>query len=200
MSDVTNSVPYWTRELAHLRGRSLKLHRRPGVSPDPDITEAALAACDSLLRELDAARVECERLRAKDRADAIDWERVFDVIPCAWLVTDRAGWILDANGAASVLLNLSIRHLRRRQLLVFTENRKVFKDLLLRLSSTAGPEEAILKVRPRDRRPVEMDVIVMPGRSDQPAVWLWLFTPRGQVQAVESRGDIRAIPSIEAPR
>jgi hypothetical protein len=42
--------------------------------------------------------------------------------------------------------------------------------------SRAGRSD--LKMRPRDRRPVEMDVIVMPGQSDQPAVWLWLFTPR----------------------
>ena len=71
---------------------------------DGDLTKAVLAAADSLLRELAGAQLECERLRASSRAQTAEWERLFDAMPCAWVITDRTGSIRDANGMASVLL------------------------------------------------------------------------------------------------
>ena len=112
MTDRTNPVQYWTRELGHLRGRVLRFRGRTAEPDDGDLTEAALAAADSLLRELAGAQLECERLRAASRAQTAEWERLFDAMPCAWVITDRAGSIRDANGMAGVLLNLSVRHLR----------------------------------------------------------------------------------------
>jgi len=159
-----------------------------------------LAACDSLLRELAAAHLECERLRVTSSADAATWEQLFDVVPCAWLSTDSAGLILDANGAASALLNVSIRHLRGRQLWVYTNNRKVFADLLARLNHGNGPEGATLKLRPRDRRPVEVDVTVTPGPPNQPGVWRWFFGSCGQFQAPKSEETVAPSPSMQAPR
>jgi PAS domain-containing protein len=176
----TNSVQFWTRELSHLRGKALKYSGRSAEPAREDVTEALVAASDSLLQELAAARLECERLRARHSADLADWERVFDLIPCASLFTDSAGLILDANPAASALLNVSIRHLRRRRLLLYTDDRRVFSNLLLRLNE--GPEQAVLRLRPRDRGPVDVDVTVMPGPPNQMAAWLWFLTPSRQIQ------------------
>jgi PAS domain-containing protein len=167
-----------------LRGRLFRLRGRAVEPNDGDLTEAALAAADSLLRELAGAQLECERLRGSSRAQTVEWERLFEAMPCAWVITDRGGWIRDANGMASVLLNLTVRHLRGRQLLVHTENRNVFSDLLARLNSGAGSDEAVLKMRPRDRRPVEMNVIVTPAPPKESGNWLWYFAPCGPVQSV----------------
>ncbi len=184
MTDTTNAVHRWARELSHLRVRVSRLRGRAVEPNDGDVTEAALAAADSLLRELAGAQAECERLRASSRVQTVEWERLFDAMPCAWVITDRGGSIRDANGMASALLNLSVRHLRGRQLLVHTENRKVFSDLLARLNSASGSDEAVLKMRPRDRRPVEMNVVVVPAPPNESGDWLWYFTPCGPSQSV----------------
>jgi PAS domain-containing protein len=177
VTDRTNPVQYWARELGRLRGCVVRLRGRV-AEPNDDLTEAALAAADSLLRELAGAQLECERLRASSRAQTAEWERLFGAAPCAWVITDRAGTIRDANGMASVLLNVSVKHLKGRQLLVHTENRKVFSDLLAGLNSGAGPDDAVLKMRPRDRRPIEMNVTVMPAPPNESGDWLWYFAGR----------------------
>ena len=164
--------------------RVSKLRGRTSEPNDGDLTNAALAAADSLLRELAGAQLECERLRASSRAQTAEWERTFVAMPCAWVITDRTGSIRDANGMAGALLNLSVRHLRGRHLLVHTENRKVFSDLLGRLNSGAGSDEAVLKMRPRDRRPVEMNVTVTPAPPNESGDWLWYFVPCGPIPTV----------------
>ena len=196
MTDRTNPVQYWTRELGHLRGRVLRL-RGSIAEPNDDLTEAALAAADSLLRELAGAQLECDRLRASSRAQTAEWERLFDAVPCAWVITDRAGTIRDANGMASVLLNLSVKHLKGRHLLVHTENRKVFSDLLARLNSGAGPDDAVLKMRPRDRRPIEMNVTVMPAPPNESGDWLWYFASYGPIQTVRQSASDLLAPSMD---
>jgi PAS domain-containing protein len=196
VTDRTNPVQYWTRELGHLRGRVLRLCGRV-AEPNDDLTEAALAAADSLLRELAGAQLECDRLRASSRAQTAEWERLFGAVPCAWVITDRVGSIRDANGMASVLLNLSVKHLRGRQLLVHTENRKVFGDLLARLNSGAGPNDAVLKMRPRDRRPIEMNVTVMPAPPNESGDWLWYFASSGPIQTGRQSASDLLAPSMD---
>lgn len=196
MSTRTNPTQYWTRELGNLRGRVLRLRGRIS-EPNDDLLEAALAAADSLLGDLAGTQRECDRLRAASRAQTAEWERLFDAVPCAWVITDRAGSIRDANGMASVLLNLSVKHLRGRQLLVHTENRKVFSDLLARLNSGAGPDDAVLKIRPRDRRPIEMNVTVMPAPPNESGDWLWYFACDGPIQTVRPSAAAVLAPPVD---
>ena len=61
--------------------------------------------------------------------------------------------------------------------MVHTENRKVFSNFLARLNSGAASDEAVLKMRPRDRRPVEMNVTVTPAPPNDSGDWLWYFAP-----------------------
>jgi PAS domain-containing protein len=179
MTDRINPVQSWTRELGQLRARVSGLRGRTGEPNDGEVTEAALAAADSLLRELAGAQLECERLRSASHSQTADWERIFEAMPCPWVITDRAGSIRDANEMAGVLLNVSVRHLRGRQLLVHTENRKAFNDLLNRLNSGAGCDDVVLKMRPRDRRPVDVKLVVTPAPPDACGDWLWYFAPSG---------------------
>ncbi len=97
---------------------------------------------------------------------------------------------------ASVLLNLSVKHLKGRRLLVHTENRKVFSDLLARLNSGAGPDDAVLKMRPRDRRPLEMNVTVMPAPPNESGDWLWYFAAYGPIQTGRQSASDPLAPGI----
>jgi PAS domain S-box-containing protein len=187
ISDTTDPVRRWTRELAHLRMQAIKLRRRSSVSPECEVMDAALAACDGLLRDLAAAQLDRQQLRARIRTEASVWKRLFDTMPSAFLLTDCSGVILDANPGASALLNVSGRHIKGRQLLVYTDNRNEFRELLQRLIVADGPVETSLKLRPRERRPIDVEVIVTPASPNHSAAWLWCLAAREQHPMAESQ-------------
>lgn len=176
MINPRDPIPHWTRQVAHLRTQALK-RGRDIQSPCKQITDDVLEVCDGLLRDLAGARLECERLEAEVRTGTALWERLFETIPVACVLTDGVGSIVDANRAAGVLLNLAARRLRERQLLLFSEDRAVFGVLLHRLAHGAHDEHrARVTFRPRERRPSEMDVLIVPLPAEPPARWLWFLT------------------------
>jgi PAS domain-containing protein len=177
MTSSIDPTRSWTRELAHLRTRALKLGlRRPAVeSPLADITEEALTACASLLRDLAGSQLECERLRAEIRSEAAAWEHLFEVVPVASVLTDPSGLILNANHAAGVLLNVSAKRLKERQLFLFCEDREAFNGLLQQLAHGEGLLQVSLTMRPRERRPMETGVVVSAVSPGHSTAWLWFF-------------------------
>jgi len=178
MSDMIDPVPSWTRQLAHLRTRALKvgLRRAGGESALADVLEDALTTWGTLLREFAGAQLESERLRAELRAQTDAWQHLFAVMPGACVLTDVQGVISEANQAAAELFNVSARHLRDRQLFLFTDDRDAFGELLRRLSEQDAPRRVPLRIRPRERRPLQMDVVVAAVSSGHP-LWLWFFAP-----------------------
>jgi PAS domain-containing protein len=182
---TTDPVSQWARRIATLRAQATK---RARVEPADDLTESTLATCESLLRDLAGAHLECERLRAEIRTSNDAWERLFDVVPMACLLTDGAGAILDANRPAAGLCNMSAKHLRDRKLLVFSEDREAFTALLARLARK-GTNYARLTLRPRERRPAEMDVLVVSASEERGDLWLWFLAP------VERRMASQAVPA-----
>src|SRR5687768_13518407 len=116
MADVVDTTPHWARELTHLRARARKLRWQTADPLVGELTDEALATCDSVLRDLAGAQLECDRLRSRVRMGNADWNRLFDAMPGACLLTDNVGLILNANKAAGVLLNVSPKWLKDRQL------------------------------------------------------------------------------------
>jgi PAS domain-containing protein len=178
VSGFADPVPHWTRQILFLRAEFRQLSRRGGAGKAGDLLESILSACDSLVRDLAGAKLECEHLRAEVRSADVAWSRLFDIIPGACLLTDTAGLILDANHAAGVLLNVSAKHLKNRELLVFTEDRDAFGTLLGRLNHGADCEvRATLAFRPRERRPTPIDVMVTSVSEQRENVWIWFLAP-----------------------
>lgn len=185
MTVTIDPVPRWSREVAQLRAQARKI-RRGSSAKDAEVAEAALETCDSLLRDLAGAQLECERLQAKVQTEMAIWERLFDVMPRASLLTDSAGYIVKGNSAAGALLNVSARHLKDRQLLVFTRDRDAFRVLLQRMGDGREAEvQGSLGIRPRERRPVPMDVRVVP-LSPGAGMWLWFFVPAEEAATQQS--------------
>lgn len=179
MTYTFDPLSHWTRQLAGLRARAVKRSR---VAPCGDLTEDALSMCDSLLRELAGARRESDRLREDIRTSEAAWEHLFELMPGARLLTDPSGFILNANRAAGVLLNLSAKRLKNRELGLFYEDRQAFRALVQRLSSSGGDElRATLTLRARERKPAAMHVAVKPLPS-RDRFWLWFLTPASQGQ------------------
>ena len=156
-----------------------------------------MAACDGLLRDLAGVHVECERLRDQVRAEIATWEHLFDAMPGASLLTDDAGVIRDANRAAAAILNTSAKHLKDRQLLVFSQDRAAFSALLQRLARGGEHVCATMVLRPRERKATAVNVIAVPLSPDHAGGWVWFFSPNTDSQKA-SRADSVAADTISA--
>jgi PAS domain-containing protein len=177
MIESTASTARWSRELAHLRTRALKARSALSETPAPGLTEDTLGMCDALLRDLAGAYLHCERLHARIHTEVAAWERLFDVMPSACVLTDRSGAILNANHAAGSLLNIAPRYLRSRDLVVFTDPRDLFRSVLERMACAPEDVRVTFTIRPRERRPVKADVLAVPLSRNQPDLWLWFLGP-----------------------
>ena len=171
----TGSVIHWTRQVAQLRTQALKA-KRVHQSDGGAVADTALETCDGMLRDLAGAFLECDRLRAEVHSGHAAWEHLFQMMPVACLSTDRVGAIVSANRAAGLLLNTSPKHLKDRQLLVFSENRVAFSAIL---EQRALPQQlrATITLRPRERKRTEADVLIVPLSTDATDLWLWFLTP-----------------------
>jgi PAS domain S-box-containing protein len=174
MIGPTDSASSWARRLATFRTQAGKRTRGAEAS---DVTEEALSMCEALIRELAGAQLTRDQLRADLRVADAAWDHLFHVMPSACVVTDSGGVILNANRAASRLLNVSATHLKGRELLVFSQDRETCRALLDEMERNRRTElRARVMLRPRERKPIatELHVAAAPGREN---AWLWIITP-----------------------
>ena len=139
------------------------------------VLDEAIGTCDSLLQDLDAAEAKCRALHALTTAQEIEWNHLFRVLPAACLLTDASGTVVTANERAAQLLNISTRHLTDRVLTYFMEDRDAFLTFLGKLSGEAGELRLTACVRPRERAPVQLDLLVIPQRPGDTSLWLWFL-------------------------
>lgn len=154
-----------------------------------------------LLRDLDACQLACERLNSRLNAQASEWQSLFDKIPVASVTTDPHGMILNANRSAALLLNLSVKHLTNRLLLHFAEDRDAFTGTLQAVRVERIQLRTSLVLRPRERAPLETQVIVIPEvQAGIGTLWLWFLLPRGPKPTVCPQGAPRPVNDENAAR
>lgn len=173
--DALDPTARWTRQIANLRSRIQR--RRASGGASGELIEAALVACEGLLQDLAGEHLECDRLRNEVRTETAAWEHLFDAMPGGCLLTDDAGFIRNANNAAAAILNTSARHLKDRQLLVFSEDRGPFRALLERLARGSEHVRATIALRPRERKPTVVDVIAIRLTADEAGGVVWFLSP-----------------------
>src|SRR5829696_9163760 len=100
-------------------------HRSRQGTPDPLVDEA-VEALHTALEELrvteEELRIQNEQLEESQtliEAERVRYEELFQLAPDAYLVTDAAGTIAEANHAAAALLNVAGPRLKGRPLAVF---------------------------------------------------------------------------------
>jgi PAS domain S-box-containing protein len=177
-----------TRELTQLRTRAQKLERQ---KPAPEtgliqVVEEALASCASLLQDLAELHIERQLLLTEADTQTAAWERLFDLMPMACVVTDSHGEILNANVAAGHWLNVSAKRLRGRQLLLFIEDREALAALLRQVTSAEGQLRAVWMVRPRERKAIETAVVVAAASPKESGARLWFFTAHHRVRSADA--------------
>lgn len=154
---------------------------------------------EELRGALEELQVAEEELRAQNEEllqahEALEQERrryleLFEFAPDGYLVTDLRGTILEANRAASQLLNLRAELLLGKPLISFVpvEARRLFRNLLMRLRSGEAVQEVELPLRPRGKEPFPAALAAgaMLGPDGQPAGLRWLvrdITSRKQAE------------------
>jgi PAS domain S-box-containing protein len=174
----SDAVRRWTRALGDLRLRLDRKRRRPEPRADgvsEAVTEEAVDLCGMLLRETAAAELEVRRIAAQQRDERQIHKHLFNKLPIACVITDASGYIKSANRAAALLLGVSAPALQGRLLLLFAEDRAGFQDLLQ--ARDGSTHYATLTLRPRELRPLKVQVTLAPDAPRDATGWLWFMQP-----------------------
>ncbi len=190
MTTDTDEVRRWTRTLAALRARSLKLRRPDALATKPldDLLAETLEACSGLLQDLAGAHLLCDQLRREVHAEVLNRQHLIEQMPIACVATDETSVIQNANQPAAELFNISAKHLRGRLLLHFSADRVAFGQLLHNLPLAGGKVDASVAVRPRERGPFTLNALIVPETATDRTSWLWFLKPSQEGAAIMPAG------------
>jgi PAS domain-containing protein len=187
-SSLPDSIRRWTWRLEQLRARARRITRRSGAEPIPSdvILAEALELCNSVLLDLAGAELKMKQYRDTLHGERQEAASLFERTPMASVSTDGSGIIGVANPRAAALLNVSARHLVGKPLLHFSQDRTAFLALVRSLPSGGETSNGTLSIRPRERRTISVDVVIIPRTIADPTEWLWfLTTPPATSRIVE---------------
>ena len=155
------------------------LQRRAANAADhPKLLGRSIQELESVLETLRLAqqqlmenRARLEQTQAELNREREKYQQLFDDLPQPCLVTRSDTLITEANRAASELLNVSQRFLVGKSLSVFVcEDRTRFLLDAARALSEPAPVEMKVKVRPRERAPLLVNLRVT--ADDESLRWL----------------------------
>jgi PAS domain S-box-containing protein len=161
----------FSRELRSARDRIAELQRRSTGDSQPGggLLPEALAELDGAIEELSVTGQELHEQTAELTAtrQALEAEReryqaLFEFAPVAYLVTDPAARVLEANRAAAALLDVDQRFLVGKPLAAYvaSEDRWQFRSMVNRLRRAGGNQVANRPVQFRRRSGEVMDLAV----------------------------------------
>ena len=151
--------------------------------------DRAIAALEELQGTLEELQVAQEEMRQQNEAlvevrlqEALARDRyqdLFESAPDAYLVTDLAGAIQEANHAAGRLFQRNPKHLAHKPLTVFVDEESLrdFRTNLLKLSRGEAVPAWEIRLRMRQGAPVDTEVLVttVKGRAARPVALRWLL-------------------------
>lgn len=152
-------------QLASALQRLAVLQRRgEGNGGSPRLLHQTLEELEGALEEV---RVAYERLVEQNNElaelrESLELERrryweLFDGAPDACVVTTEDSRITEANRAAAELLNISQRFLVGKPLAVFIcEDRTSVLDEARQIASSGGSSDILVRIRPRERAPMQV--------------------------------------------
>jgi PAS domain-containing protein len=171
----------WMHRLAQLRSRSGKLLRPNSRTSRGEeaaaLLETALEICQSLLQELAGLEATHEGMRRVIEAEGARGQYLFEQIPVPSVLTDAVGQIIAANPAAAGLLNVGVKHIQGRLLVHFVEDREAFATLWRGVRLERTRMTATIRLRPKERAPRDVDVVVVPETPENESAWLWFLLP-----------------------
>jgi PAS domain S-box-containing protein len=176
-------------QIAAASRRAEALRTRAGEAKDKaQLFDRALKELDQSLEELrllqeqvDEHIERTEALRSELSTEREKYWRLFNLVPDACLLTRDDSAIIEANRAASELLNISQRFLVGKVLSVFVcEERTRFLRQIANIARERAPIDLALRVRPRERAPLEVAAQVT---IEGDGTLRWLLRPIDSTQA-----------------
>lgn len=143
------------------RFSTLQRHAADG-GDQPKLLERSIRELESVLdtlrlaqQQLTENRARLEHMQVELNRERQKYWRLFDELQQPYVITRSDTLILDANRAASELLNVSHRFLTGKTLSVFVcEDRTQFLLDAARVTSQPAPVNMTMKLRPRERAPL----------------------------------------------
>ena len=164
---------------AEKRLMTLTQQQERGERPSAHLSRTVLRELGEALEELRVA-TEHLQLAADDLAvsrreatvTADSYRELYEGLPIPCILTDENGMVGEANAHASKLLNVAAPYLAGKPLLLYLPQRDTYFRLLEEVS-VGGVARTRALVRPRDRKPLEMNVTVTALK--QQVRWCWVF-------------------------
>ena len=153
--------------------------RVPGPSPEAgEPLEEALAEARAMLDDLRIQRELLDTTRREMEAEREQLRELFDLAPEAFLLTDAAGVVREANRAAAALLREPEESLAGRSLAEFLSEprRAALVRRLQALARGGGRAEWETRITPGTGEPVDVAVVVAAAHEeDEVAGYRWLL-------------------------
>ncbi|HAX78910.1 MAG TPA: transcriptional regulator [Cyanobacteria bacterium UBA11372] len=187
------NVDIFARQMQALNLRLNKLYQGANASPSPPIEHLLPVAFKELgivseelqvaVEELCQQNEELAVVQLELQAERQRYQDLFELAPEAYLVTDAAGKIREANRAAALLLNISEQHLIGKPLVVFvaSEERWNFRNELNRQQTNSRIQDWKVRLQPRGGEPFEamLTVSVVRDREGMPLSLRWILRQIG---------------------
>ena len=190
------------------RIEELRRRARAGSGADP-IAQEALEALYTALEELQISeeelRVQTEEIalsRELVEAERLRYWELFQLAPDAYLVTDPAGVILEANHAAAALLDVPAQRLTGKPLGVFVppDARRDFRARLAQAAELGRVDDWEVTLGTRGRDPVEVSCTVAVVRDREGGVTALRWIIRDVTERRGAEENARALVREEAER
>jgi DNA-binding response OmpR family regulator len=150
-------------------------------------TEELQNALEELTVMEEELRIQFDELsdtQSRRDAEYAHYKDLYEFAPIGYLITDKYGTILEANLAASYLLNTDKKFLTRKPLSIYVaqESKKVFSKLLTDLTQNTDHQEWKLVINPRemDPKPVRMIVKTILDQEGNVLAGRWLMLDERQ--------------------
>ena len=163
-------------ELELIRRRVGRVGRREGDAMASRMLAECLSKCEILLEELVRGEEESDRLRRLATAERENWQRLFDVMPLACVLTDAQGIVRGVNRAGALLLNISASRLQGQMFLHFVIDRQRLFDALDEHGDGTSLMRVQVRVRPREKALIEVEVGVIADAGNT-GDRLWFLMP-----------------------
>lgn len=173
------NVDLFAQKIQDINWRLAKLYQGANATAQPHAEQLLPVAFKELGTASEELQVAVEELfqqneelvatRALVEMESQRYKELFEFMPDAYLVTDAQGRILEANRAASTLLNVPPTFLLEKALLIFIppQERRAFRSKLIRLQQSDWVQEWTVRLQPRNSDAFEASLAVASVRDSQ---------------------------------
>jgi PAS domain S-box-containing protein len=190
------------QQIADFYQQSARLSE-PNTDRQSELFEELCVAIEELQvaqEELLRQNHELEHTRAQVEAERQRYQDLFELAPDAYLVTDGAGIIEQANRTAAELLNVSQMRLVKKPLTIFipASERTSFRSKLNQLVAQEKLSEWELRLVPRYEKPIDAAITVSNLYQEENGSWRWLWLIRDITERKQAEANLRRMEVAEA--